>query len=165
MASRFPTHACRISRRGILQLAAAGLALELAPKSARAGAGDLAVIVHPDNDVSVLDAADLEAIFTVSRRYWSGSRAILAFNLPAKSEPRVKFDRVVLHMEPDEAANYWIDRKVRGGSPPPRQAPDPTIMVRLVEKLSASIGYVPVALVSDQVKVVARIVGNDVRRP
>jgi ABC-type phosphate transport system substrate-binding protein len=155
----------RFTRRQALSVATSALGLWLVSSSSHAAGQDLAVIVNPENSIHSLDAADLEAIFTASRRYWSGSRAIVAFNLPAKSDPRVKFDRVVLHMDPDDAANYWIDRKVRGGTPPPRQVPDPMILVRLVEKLSASIGYVPSTHVSDKVKVVARIVGNDVKGP
>ena len=33
---------------------------------------------------------------------------------------RVGFDQVVLKMDPDAVGRFWIDRKIRGGSGPPR---------------------------------------------
>lgn len=108
---------------------------------AYAGAG-LVVIVHRNNQES-LSLADLAAIFTTRKQSWSGGKRIVPFNFPAKHEVRVAFDHAVLEMDPDEVARYWIDRRIRGGSPPPKQVSNARLIARLVEKLDGGIGYVP----------------------
>lgn len=125
----------------------------------------LAVIVHPDVDVRQLNDVELEAIFLTDRRYWSGTKSIIPFNEPPRSDHRVLFDRVVLRMDPDTIARFWLDRRVRSGNPPPRQAPDSMTVTRLVAKLPGAIGYAPESMVTHDVRVVARIKNGKVLAP
>lgn len=108
---------------------------------AKAGA-PLVIIVHGANQES-LSLADLGAIFTTRKQSWNGGKRIVPFNFPAKHEVRVAFDQAVLEMDPDEVARYWIDRRIRGGNPPPKQVSNARLIVRLVEKLDGAIAYVP----------------------
>jgi ABC-type phosphate transport system substrate-binding protein len=123
------------------------------------------VITGPGTDVSQLSDVELEAIFLTERRYWSGTKPIIPFNLLPRSDERVAFDQAVLRMDPDAVARFWRDRRVRSGSPPPRQAPDPLTVLRLVAKLDGAIGYVPESIVSHEVRVVARIRNGKVQGP
>lgn len=68
-------------------------------------------------------------------------------------------------MSAEEVAKYWIDQRVRGGAPPPRQVPDPALALRLVAKLPGSVAYVPSSMVNSQVKVVARVSDGKVIGP
>jgi hypothetical protein len=117
----------------------------------------MAVIAHKDVPVSNVSPADLEAIFTTRKIYWSAGKRITAFNFPPKHPVRVAFDSAVLHLDPDEVARYWIDRKVRGGHRPPRQVTSGALMLRVVEKLPGSVGYVPIGEITDGVKVIAEV--------
>ena len=139
--------------------------LGLTGTRARARQDSLAVVTHPSVGISRLNDEELEAIFLTNRHYWSGTRSIIPFNLPPHSEERVYFDQVVLRMDPDSVARFWLDRRVRSGSPPPRQAPDPAMVARLVAKLEGAIGYVPESLVAHDVRVVARIRNGKVLPP
>ena len=141
-------------REALLCLAAAGLPLWAV--EARASEA-IAVIVNRKNDVSDLSFSELEAIFTTRKVYWSGNQRIVPFNFPPKHPVRVNFDRRVLHMDPDQVARYWIDRRVRGGNRPPRQLASGELVVRVVSKLETAIGYVPESLVTDLVKVVRKL--------
>ncbi len=125
----------------------------------------LAVIVHPDVEVKKLNDVELEAIFLTERRYWFGTKAIIPFNLPPRTDDRVVFDRAVLRMDPEAIARYWLDRRVRSGTPPPRQAPDPATVGRLVAKLPGAIGYVPESMVTHEVRVIARVRNGKVLPP
>jgi hypothetical protein len=140
-------------------------AVGLSPLVARAGSSELVVVVHPSVAKAFLDELELESIYLTSRRFWSGSQAIVPFNLAPRGEERVLFDRAVLRMEPDEVGRFWLDRRVRGGPPPPRQAPDPLTAVRLVARLEGAIGYAPVGVPLADVRVVARIREGKVVRP
>jgi hypothetical protein len=151
----------RTRRSLLLWLGVAGLA----PRVARAGTSELVVVVHPSVPRGTLDEFELEAVFLTSKRFWGGSQAIVPFNLPPRGEERVLFDRVVMRMDPDEVGRFWLDRRVRGGPPPPRQAPDPLTVVRLVARLEGAVGYAPVGVPLADVRVVARIRDGKVLRP
>jgi ABC-type phosphate transport system substrate-binding protein len=146
---------------GILVLVGLFLSSILGPTNlASAGAGEgenLSVVVNPNLAVGSLGIAELEAIFTSGKRTWPDGSSITAFGYAPDSEIRRQFDRIVLRMNPEEVARFWIDQRVRGGSPPPRQVPDPALAIRLVAKLSGSITYAPDGFVNSTVKVIARI--------
>jgi hypothetical protein len=132
---------------------------------ASASTNDLVVVVHPKAPVSKLDELELEAVFRTLRRFWGGSLPIIPFNLPPKTPLRVAFDLAVLRMDPQDVARFWLDRRVRSGPPPPRQAPDPTTVVRLVARLEGAIGYAPLGASLKDVRAVARIVSGKVHEP
>lgn len=147
-----------MSRRAFLQsLACVACASWTGPALA---SEELIVIVNPGLGPKSLSAADLEAIFTARQEFWPNGDRITAINFPAKHPLRVEFDRVVLHMDPDTVARYWIDRRVRGGNRPPRTVADAGTIVKVVEHLKSAISYVPAALGSAGVSVVARVSGG-----
>lgn len=118
--------------------------------------------MHISNSVSSLSMSELEQIFTTRRMHWPSGRRIIPFNLPPRSLERAGFDRVALRMDPDEVARYWIDRRIRGGAPAPRQVPSPSLTVRVVVNVVESIAYAPARMVGPEVKVVARLRGGRV---
>jgi len=119
----------------------------------------IAVIVSKRSKVSGADRDELRQIFQTNRTTWSrtGDR-VTPLNLPDKSPIRHEFDRAVLGMDPDRVTRYWVDRKIRGDTRPPRTAPNPAAVVRAVASNPDIVGYVPASDVSDDVRVIARIV-------
>lgn len=95
-------------------------------------------------------------MFITRKQDWGAGKRILPFNFPAKHDVRVSFDRAVLDMDPDAVARYWIDRRIRGGNPPPKQIPNAQLMLRLVQKLDGAIGYVP-ASIAQNVRVLFQV--------
>jgi hypothetical protein len=147
----------RITRRRFGALAAAAAGAIFWPRRARAGAVELAVIVNPSNGAHI-GADDIADIFRTVMRTWPGGGGpIAAFELPPNTDERVFFDRAVLKMDPDDVAHFWIDRRVRGGAPPPHQVPDPTLVARIVAKMANAVGYVPSGLADSSVRIVARV--------
>jgi hypothetical protein len=127
--------------------------------SAQASPQELVVVVHPSNTTRI-SIAEIAGVFKTSMRYWSGSKRIVALNLPPRTPDRVIFDRVVLGMEPDASFRFWIDRKIRGGEPAPRSVPDPELVLSIVQRMEAAIGYAPSHLVKGGVRIIARVRGN-----
>jgi ABC-type phosphate transport system substrate-binding protein len=146
-------------RRQFLLACGAAL-LSSARRLAAAGAESLVIIVHPQNPCEPLGMDDLESIFTTTRRFWVASTPIVAFNLPPRSAPRVEFDQTILGLDPDGVGRFWIDRRVRGGQPPPRVAPDAGTLVQIVANLKNAISYVPASAANASVRVVGRIDGR-----
>ncbi len=140
-------------RRRFIELGASILTMGVAaPAFARDA--DLAIIVHGRNR-EPLAAAEVEAIFRTARRYWSNGDPIVAFNLVPGSTERTEFDQAVLKLSPAATARYWIDRKIRGGAPPPRTAPNANVLLNVVASLPTAIGYVSPELLRPDVRVVA----------
>lgn len=153
-----------MSGRGLVSVAVAAV-LAGPGAAAQERPPNLAVIVHPEAPPKSLTALQLNAIFTSSQKSWPGGSSIVAFAYPNENRLRVEFDRVVLGLTPDQVGRFWIDQRIRGGARPPRQVPDPALALRLVASLRGSIGYVPAAMASPAVRVVARIVDGKVLPP
>lgn len=152
----------RLSRRHLCAVGAGTLLEALSWSGRSLGALlELSVIVHPSNS-SRLTSDDLADIFRTVVRSWPDGTPIAAFELPPNSEERVFFDRAVLKLDPDEVAHFWIDRRMRGGAPPPHQVPDAGLLLRVVGKLERAIGYVPTELVNSTVRAIARIRAGEV---
>jgi len=144
-----------MDRRNFLQaLAAFGLGAVTRPGAA---APRLVVVVHPRNPVKTLEIGELEAIFTTRKLDWPHGDRIVAFNFPAQHAVRVAFDRAALHMEPAEVARFWIDRRIRGGHPPPKSVPDAKTMIRVVGSYQAAVGYVLREDLDGSVRAVAEV--------
>jgi hypothetical protein len=154
------TTARRIDRRVCLASGSSLLLSSLLGEmSANASPQELVVVVHPSNPTRI-SIEEIAGVFKTTKRYWSGSKRIVALNLPPRTPERVIFDRVVLGMESDASFRFWIDRKIRGGEPAPRSVPDPELVLSIVQRMDAAIGYAPSHLVKGGVRIIARVHGN-----
>lgn len=132
----------------------------------RAGSEEaIDIVVHPRSRTTRLSANEVEAIFTRSLARWSDGSAIIPFNLSDTHPTRRQFDRVVLRLNPEQVGRFWLDQRIRGLGAPPKQVPDPGLLVKVIERLPGSIGYVPTSRRGTVVKVVARIVDGRVTAP
>ncbi len=113
----------------------------------------LAIVVAKDSPVSDISFYELRRLY-LGEHVSSAGRRLIALNLAPLSKERVAFDRSVLGMSAEAVARYWIDRKIRGQSGPPRAIDSPQILQRAVGRLEGSIGYVSADDVRDDVKVV-----------
>src|SRR6185436_2485147 len=118
---------------------------------------DLDIIVHSSVPSETMDRPALAAIFSMTRRSWSGGLGAVPFNFPPESPLRRAFDQSVLGLAPAEVGRFWIDQRIRGYGHPPRQVTDPALMLRLVANLKGAIGYVPAGQADKSVRIVARI--------
>jgi hypothetical protein len=149
----------RIDRRVCLASGSSLLLSSLLGATSASAAQELVVVVHPSN-LARLSIQEIAGIFKTTMRHWSGSNRIVALNQSPRTPDRVMFDRVLLGMEPNAAVRFWIDRKIRGGEPAPRIVPGPELVLGIVQRMEAAIGYAPSHLVKGGVRVIARIRGN-----
>jgi len=118
---------------------------------------ELDVVVHPRTSITSLSAHQLEALFTRVQTRWSDGSAVIPLNAPTGTAAREEFDRVVLHLTPEQIGRFWLDRRIRGLGLPPRQVPDGGLLLKVIENLGGSIAYVRPELVTSRMKVVARV--------
>lgn len=131
------------------------LLVALAPRPLRANSDvALAVIVAPGSKLASISLADLKRVFQSERLTDPDGNRLIALNHPPKTVDRVGFDQVVLGMDPDAVGRFWIDRKIRGGSGPPRTVESLATLRRVVEKLPGAIGYIRPAQLSSEVRAI-----------
>jgi ABC-type phosphate transport system substrate-binding protein len=135
----------------------------LPPWSNHAGAGAPALVVVIVADSStVKDVSRMELRKLFLRNTSSvGGQSMIPLNHPAKSDTRVRFDKLVLGMNEAEVGRYWIDRRVRGESGPPRVVQPADLLKEVVSRLPGAISYVR----SDQVDNKVRVLTIDGKGP
>ncbi|MDX2052190.1 MAG: hypothetical protein SFV15_07360 [Polyangiaceae bacterium] len=127
-----------MQRRQLLLLGVASFAVN----GVQAASDPLVVIVGPATNIDGLEFGVLQRMFRGEAVNYAGSRRAVPFNHPVQTSERREFDRVVLGLSPDEVARYWINRKIRGQSGPPRTVPSSALLLRVVAQLKGAIGYV-----------------------
>jgi len=128
------------------------------------GGDEIAIIVNKGVSVKKLSKSDLRPIFQTTKTSWQGGKA-LPLNLPGGDSTRRGFDAAILGLDPDRVARYWVDRKIRGGNPPPKNIPSAGMIVKVVGAKKGAIGYVPASAANGSVKIVARVRGGQVVGP
>jgi len=127
------------------------LLLPRAERSARAANRVvLAVVVTRGSSVQDLSLSELKRIFINEGDTDPSDQRYVPFNHPPHTTDRVAFDNIVLGMSADEVSQFWIERKIRGLSGPPRSVDSLSLLLRLIARLPGAIGYArPSQLTSD----------------
>ena len=133
--------------------------------SAAVAEAPMVVIVNKANPVAALDTSELRPIFQTRRNSWSNGEDAIPLNLPEDNKLRREFDQAVLGLDPERAARYWKDRKIRGGARPPKQLSNTAAVLAAVAANAGAIGYVNASEANKSVKVVARIVAVKLSPP
>jgi hypothetical protein len=118
-----------------------------------AGGEELAVVVGPKSSVSGLSFYELKQLYMGERLKTPTGEWMVPLNRKKDTSERIGFDDSVLGMSPDVVGSYWIDRKIRGQSGPPKAIASAALILKLVEKVPGAIGYVALSEAKD-VKIV-----------
>jgi hypothetical protein len=127
-----------------------------APRPAPADAAEsgLVLVVAKGSPISNVTKAELNRIFSGDSMKIDG-QAVVPFALAAGLPERHAFDLIVLGLGPDEVNKYWIDRRIRGQGNPPKSAPSPEVIAKVVASFAGAMGYVPVSALAPGLKPVA----------
>lgn len=103
----------------------------------------LVPIVSESSRLSDIGTNDLRRIFLGYSQTDPDGRTLIPLNHPPGGAVRARFDRALLGFDPDDAAKYWVDQRIRGAKLPPRTAAPEQLLQRVVAKLPGAISYVP----------------------
>jgi len=147
-----------MTRRGLLTLGAVALfSLGLTASPADAGTSShepLAVVVAKNSAIHELSLYELKRLYLGDNMNTPDGKKLLPLNRGTSTHERVGFDKTVLGMTPEEAARYWIDRRIRGMSGAPKAVDPANVLQKVVSRLPGSISYVRQNEVTDGVKLV-----------
>jgi hypothetical protein len=111
----------------------------------------LVLVVAKASPISNVTKAELGHIFSGEPIKIEGV-SVVPFALTPASPERQAFDLAVLGMTPDEVNKYWIDHRIRGQGNPPKSAPSPEIVAKVVANFPGAMGYVPVNALTANLK-------------
>jgi hypothetical protein len=124
------------------------------PSPALAGENGLVLVVGKASPISSVSKAELNRIFSGDTVKVDGE-PVVPIALASGRPERQAFDQAVLGMSPDEASKYWIDRRIRGQGNPPKSAPSPEVMAKVVASFPSAMGYLPASALTPALKPVA----------
>jgi len=110
----------------------------------RAGAAPkpLVLVVARSVPLSDISTSTLRRVFQGMPTAYSSGKRFVPLNHPTGTPTRTQFDRAVLGLEPGAVGAYWIDRRIRDESPPPRTIPTAELAQRIAASLPGAITYV-----------------------
>ena len=140
-------------RRLTTSLALLTFLMLMLPAGSSASSPPLVVVIVADgHSLTNVSKAELRRLFLRNTKEIDG-QTLVPLNHPPGTNMRVAFDRLVLGMEEAEVGRYWIDRRIRGESGPPRTVGPPPLLRKVVSRLPGAISYVRADEVDDSVQV------------
>lgn len=125
--------------------------------------GPLVVVASKNLPVDSLSFGDLKRLYMGSP-VMAGGKKLVPLTYPKQSQERQGFDNTVLGMSAEQVGLYWIDRKIRGQSGPPKSVDSATVVLKVVSKVEGAIGFVKADAVGNDVKIL-RVDGKLPRDP
>jgi len=128
-------------------------AIAAAPEpSVRADDQRLIVVVSHATPLTDASTALLRRAFLGEVAEYASGKRLIPVNHPLNTPGRVQFDRIVLGLQPDEIGRFWVDRRIRDQSGPPRTLPSAEIALRFVMAMPGGITYVTADQLNDKVR-------------
>lgn len=121
----------------------------LARPVARAAGPAVVVVMAAAVGVRDISMADLRRVFLGLPTAVGGKR-LIPINLPNNDGARHAFDRAILGLEPGAVGKFWIDRRIRDESAPPRSVPAAALAAKVAASLPGAITYIPTSLMNDK---------------
>ena len=116
----------------------------------------IAVIIHPDNPLNALSAAEIRDIYLgISKRFPSGDIAV-PVDQPADNELYQQFSLHLLGYPVAQLKAYWAAKIFTGKGTPPRRLDNDEQVKAFVSSTPDSIGYIDSEQLDQSVKVIMK---------
>jgi hypothetical protein len=106
----------------------------------------------PRTSLHDISTAQLRSAFLGDATEYAAGKRLIPINQPLNSAQRVSFDRALLNLKPHEVGPFWVDRRIRDQSGPPKTAPSADLALRLVMSLVGAVSYVYADQLNDKVR-------------
>ena len=132
-------------RRSFLQASTALFAQAFGSELALAGSYVVVPVVTGSSAMRDISLGTLRRVFRSEQVTDTDGVRLVGFNHPSGSRARELFDRVVLGLDPDQAARYWVDQRIRGGARPPRTVSSVALLREVINRYPGAVGYLTLA--------------------
>jgi ABC-type phosphate transport system substrate-binding protein len=120
-------------------------------------AGELVVIVNPENQTMELTHRQLTNLYMGRTQYYPNGTFALPVDQAPDSEARQVFYEKLVGKSVAQINAYWAKLLFTGGASPPRSVRDPETVLQIVRENRNAIGYVELKYVDDTVRVVVQV--------
>lgn len=114
---------------------------------------EIAVIVHPDNELDSISMMDLTRIYLGRMKTFPGGEPAVPINLAPNSPSRKYLESELLHKSPAQMKSYWTKLLFTGEGRPPQEVETAAEAIARVAADKTAIGYVAPSAVTAAVKV------------
>ncbi|MCZ6643849.1 MAG: hypothetical protein O7F71_19915 [Gammaproteobacteria bacterium] len=139
----------------LIMILAVGAVL-FGPGAGFAEGSPVAIVVHPEVQVSDLSTSQLRRIFLADQQFWPDrSRIVLLVRAPQADDRSVVLDRIY-QMSESQYSKYWIAKIFRAEVPAgPRIVFSSNMAQELVKAIPGSITFIPSSEIDSQIKVLS----------
>lgn len=120
---------------------------------AAAGKAALALVTQKTSSLDGLTLREVKRLYLGEHLDTPDGKKLVPLNQAARSPERGEFERLVLNMAPDEVGRFWIDRKIRGQSGPPRAVSSLDLLRRAAASMPGAVVYLKPSEVGAELKV------------
>ena len=113
-----------------------------------------AIIVHKSGPVEDIDKSELLDLTTGDKSFWSDGSPVIVFDLERKDEVRRTYYRF-LGIRSSRVKSIWLKRMLSGDAEPPESLASQEEMLKRVSTTPGAVGFVDLAIVNDDVRVIA----------
>ncbi len=131
----------------------AALFLLISAIATQASAAELAVIVHPSNNLSRISVSELNDIYLGVTDSFSSGETAEPLDQSEQSLSRAHFLKAVLGMDDRALKSYWSKLMFSGKGEPPKMVAGDAEVKRAVATNPHGIGYIDRSAVDNSVKV------------
>jgi len=144
----------RLNRRYVALLVAVVVTFLIPASGPSSHAADppLVMVVAATSPMQDISRSNLRRAFLSEPTGGPGGK-IIPLNQPPGTPARQEFDKVVLGLETEAVARFWIDQRIRGLGGAPRAFPS-ALIARVVPQLPGTIGYLRANEVGPGIKVI-----------
>lgn len=122
-----------------------------------ANAGDILVIVHPDNPTQQLSSGNVLDIYTGRLVAFPGGTTALPVDLSNEMPAKADFYQQLMGKSLAQMSSYWAKLLFTGRYSPPVVLDPPSEVISFVSENLYAVGYIDEAWLTDDVKVVYRL--------
>ena len=113
------------------------------------------LVTQSQSPIHRLTKDEVRMIYLKKRRFW-GEMKLVALNLPPQNILRKTFENNILNMNAAQLDNYWMKEHYKGYRPPYRVETVES-MILFIKKVEGAIGYIPMARVDKDLKVIYEV--------
>lgn len=115
----------------------------------------LVVVVAQNSGLRAISMRDLRRLYLSETLDGPDGQRLVPLNHDRGTAERVAFDNRVLGMGPDEVGRFWIDRKIRGQSGPPKTVTPLERLRAAIKRVDGTLTYLQAGDVQDGMKVLS----------
>lgn len=114
----------------------------------------IAIVVSQQNPIGSLKLEELQGIFLREKAKWPNGETITVYERPTNDRIRAHFSQLVLHRDPRQLSEYWLNLKLTRGLKAPKVCRSSNLVKEYLRRVKGGIAYMYADEVDHTIKAV-----------